>query len=61
MTDETKDNIFKPLYSTKSFGVGLGMVIVKNIVDQHQGEVIIDSPKGAGAAITIRLPLAPPG
>ena len=61
MTKETKKKIFEPFFSTKGFGVGLGMVVVKNIVEQHQGEVIIESRKGAGTTVMVRLPRAKTG
>jgi len=57
MSDETKEKVFEPLYSTKGFGVGLGMVIVKNIVEQHRGEIIIESEAMKGSTITLRLPI----
>lgn len=60
MTDETKEKIFEPLYSTKSFGVGLGMVIVKNIVEQHHGKINIESQAGEGTIVTLRLPMNQP-
>lgn len=56
MTDDVLKDIFTPLYSTKGFGVGLGMVIVNNIIEQHKGEILIDSKAGAGTSITLRLP-----
>jgi DNA-binding LacI/PurR family transcriptional regulator/signal transduction histidine kinase len=50
-------HIFEPLFSTKGFGAGLGLSIVKGIIDQHGGEIEIDSPPGQGARVTVRLPL----
>ncbi len=47
---------FEPLYSTKNFGVGLGLPIVKQIVEQRGGGVEIDSEEGAGTRITLWLP-----
>ncbi len=57
MTKETQKKVFEPLFSTKGFGVGLGMVIVKNIVEQHQGSIRIESKLGEGTTITLRLPV----
>lgn len=54
--DEDRKRIFEPLYSNKVKGVGLGLTIVKNIVEGHDGKVVIDSRKGVGTKITISLP-----
>lgn len=56
MSEETMQEIFEPLFSTKGFGVGLGMVIVKNIMDQHHGTINIESKKGEGTTVTLCLP-----
>ncbi|HXQ50499.1 MAG TPA: ATP-binding protein [Stellaceae bacterium] len=50
--------IFEPLFSTKSFGTGLGLPTVKQIVEQHDGTVAIASDPGCGACVRIRLPRA---
>jgi PAS domain S-box-containing protein len=50
-------HIFEPLYSTKGFGVGLGLPIVKEIVQQHHGDIEITSEAGQGAQVTLRLPV----
>jgi signal transduction histidine kinase len=57
MSEETKEKLFEPLFSTKGFGVGLGMVIVKNIVEQHHGEIFIESIEKEGTTVTLRLPV----
>lgn len=41
-------------------GLGLGMSIVKNIIDAHHGQITIDSTPGRGTTVTILLPLQPP-
>jgi PAS domain S-box-containing protein len=48
--------IFEPLFTTKSFGVGLGLPTVRQIVEQHGGTIDIDSAVGVGTAVSIRLP-----
>lgn len=51
------DEIFEPLFSTKSFGVGLGMPTIKQIMQQHGGGVEVESKEGKGTAVTLWLPL----
>jgi PAS domain S-box-containing protein len=50
--------IFQPLYSTKGFGVGLGLPIVKQIMDQHGGGVEVESKPGKGTMVTLWLPIS---
>lgn len=56
MSRETAGRVFEPLFSTKAFGVGLGMPLVKRIVEQHGGSVLIESEPGAGTRVSIVLP-----
>lgn len=55
---EILPRVFEPLYSTKSFGTGLGLPAVKQIVEQHGGDVRFENTPGQGARIVMRLPLA---
>lgn len=50
--------IFDPFYTTKSEGTGLGLAICHGIVEQHQGEIQIESVEGTGTTVTVRLPAA---
>jgi signal transduction histidine kinase len=54
---ENLARIFEPLFSTKSFGTGLGLPTVKQIVNQHSGTIEVDSTIGQGTCVTVRLPL----
>ncbi|HXO01871.1 MAG TPA: ATP-binding protein, partial [Stellaceae bacterium] len=54
---ENMARIFEPLFSTKSFGAGLGLATVKQIVVQHGGTISIESAAGAGTSVSIRLPV----
>ena len=48
--------IFEPLFTTKNFGVGLGLPTVRQIVELHGGTIDVDSAVGAGTTVTIWLP-----
>jgi len=50
--------VFEPLFSTKSFGTGLGLPMVKQIVEQHDGHIALASTPGQGTCVKIRLPRA---
>jgi signal transduction histidine kinase len=50
--------VFDPFYTTKSDGTGLGLAICHSIVEQHQGEIEMESEEGSGTAVVVRLPLA---
>jgi PAS domain S-box-containing protein len=48
--------IFEPLHSTKTFGMGLGLSLVKQILEQHAGGVEVESREGEGTLVTLWLP-----
>ncbi|MDH5649797.1 MAG: ATP-binding protein [Gammaproteobacteria bacterium] len=54
--DSIRDRIFEPMFSTKSFGVGLGLPIVKRIVETHGGEIEITSRVDEGTTVTLWIP-----
>lgn len=49
--------IFEPFFTTKSSGVGLGLPMVRKIVEQHDGKIDVISSKGQGTEVRITLPL----
>jgi len=59
MNTEVQRHMFEPLFSTKAFGVGLGMPLVKRIAEQHGGSIDVDSEEGRGTTVTILLPVSP--
>jgi signal transduction histidine kinase len=56
---ETLKKIFNPFFTTKEKGSGLGLPIVKSIIESHQGHIRIDSAPGLGTTVTITLPERP--
>ncbi|MBM4161628.1 MAG: GAF domain-containing protein [Ignavibacteria bacterium] len=59
MPEEVKRKIFEPFMSYgKKHGTGLGMAIVKKVIDDHKGKIEIDSEMGKGTTIRILLPAA---
>ncbi len=52
----TLARIFEPFFTTKAAGTGLGLTIVRQIVQRHGGEVLIDSVESQGTRVALRLP-----
>ena len=55
-SDEIRARVFEPYVTTKSKGTGLGLPIVKKIVEEHEGLIHIENIKPHGAQISIILP-----
>lgn len=54
---ELADKIFEPFYTSRSQGTGLGLAVVKSVVNAHQGDVKLLSQAGEGAHFCIHIPL----
>ncbi|MBE9515350.1 MAG: PAS domain-containing protein [Proteobacteria bacterium] len=57
ITNDVADRIYEPLFSTKGFGVGLGLPTVKQIITQHGGSLEFKTQTGQGTCFSINLPL----
>jgi signal transduction histidine kinase len=53
---EDLDNVFKPFFTTKAEGTGLGLLNVRKIVDEHGGTITVESEPGTGTTFTMMFP-----
>ena len=56
MTADVVDKIFDPYFSTKQTGSGLGLAMVRSMIDKHHGRIDVASRPGEGTVFTIYLP-----
>ncbi|MGD0788540.1 MAG: ATP-binding protein [Terracidiphilus sp.] len=61
LTEEIRERLFLPFYSTKQRGTGLGLSIAAKIVQEHGGSLRAESNSPKGARFLLRLPLMEPG
>lgn len=54
---EDFNRIFEPKFTTKSSGMGLGLGIIKNIIENYNGTIILESHKGKGTTFVVSLPI----
>jgi signal transduction histidine kinase len=57
ITEEQKEKIFMPYFSTKVIGMGLGLPIVKSMIESGGGTISFESELNVGTTFNIRLPL----
>lgn len=57
ITEEVRERIFQPFFSTRAEGTGLGLPIARRIAEAHGGRVTIVSQAGQGTTVEVRLPL----
>ncbi|HET8541333.1 MAG TPA: GAF domain-containing protein [Anaeromyxobacter sp.] len=55
--DEVRARIFEPFFTTKASGTGLGLAVVRRIVEGHGGTVVVRSRPGEGTLFALRFPL----
>jgi signal transduction histidine kinase len=56
INSEDIDDLFKPFYTTKAKGMGLGLTVCKNIIEGYGGSILAESKEGFGSCFTIRIP-----
>jgi two-component system NtrC family sensor kinase len=54
---DSLDRIFEPFYTTKERGTGLGLAITRQIIEQHHGDIRIESEQGRGTTVIVTLPV----
>ncbi|MEZ5278685.1 MAG: PAS domain-containing protein [Opitutaceae bacterium] len=54
---ENMDRIFNPFFTTKERATGLGLAMVKTIIEKHEGAVRVESTEGRGAVFSLYLPV----
>src|SRR5207249_11924185 len=60
-TQDLKEKLFLPYFSTKQRGTGLGLAIVSRIVEEHRGSIRVEENAPLGARFVIELPVAVEG
>jgi two-component system NtrC family sensor kinase len=55
--EEQRSKIFQPFYSTKEKGTGMGLSICRRIVNEHDGEILVDSEPGKWTTFSVILPI----
>ena len=58
ITDETRERLFLPFFSTRRRGTGLGLSIAAKIVQEHQGNIHVEKNSPAGARFVVMVPFA---
>jgi two-component system sensor histidine kinase FlrB len=56
MDEHTLTHLFDPFFTTKQDGTGLGLAVVKSVIESHQGRIQVESTQGAGCRFIIELP-----
>ena len=57
---DVRERIFEPFFTTKASGTGLGLAVVRRIVEGHGGTVGVRSAPGEGTVFSLRFPLGSP-
>ncbi|HJY54221.1 MAG TPA: PAS domain S-box protein [Candidatus Udaeobacter sp.] len=58
ISETTRERLFEQFFSTKDDGLGMGLAIVRSIIEAHGGTVTAENAKGGGARFCFRLPIS---
>ena len=58
VSEENKEKVFEPKFTTKSSGMGLGLAMVKNIVENYNGTITFETEKDQGTTFFVTFPRA---
>jgi signal transduction histidine kinase len=58
ISEQQLSQIFRPFYTTKGNGTGLGLSLVRRIVEEHQGQINVTSELGKGSTFEVQIPFA---
>lgn len=56
VSEENKEKVFEPKFTTKTSGMGLGLAMVKNIVETYKGSITFESVKNKGTTFKVVFP-----
>ncbi len=56
ISPQVQSRMFEPFFTTKATGTGLGLAVVKRIIDAHHGEIEVRTAAGLGTTFTLRVP-----
>jgi two-component system, NtrC family, nitrogen regulation sensor histidine kinase NtrY len=59
VSQESKERLFLPYFSTKKRGTGLGLAIVSRIVEDHHGSIRVEENQPVGTRFVVELPVVP--
>ncbi|HAQ50464.1 MAG TPA: hybrid sensor histidine kinase/response regulator, partial [Gammaproteobacteria bacterium] len=54
--EEERQQIFEPFFTTKPEGMGMGLAIIRSIIDSHNGELTVRSNQKGGTTFQFNLP-----
>jgi signal transduction histidine kinase len=57
---ENIGRVFEPYFTTKEVGIGLGLALTKQVVEEHGGQITLSSTPGEGTVACLRLPTEAP-